>query len=241
MRLWGQEMQKHNFGVFLAVLLFAALACGQEAGQIFSAYNIEATSSFLGTDWFVPNPGNTHNTHIHMENGVIRLAGGDGPKAFQPSSWAIPPDIQLQPYQGTAAWGHFTIENYGSGPGLDLGYCTGLNNPAGFQHGCDIANGSSDSVGEIWLTGGALGGASKGTVEVVFGGTPWPSTPYCQLTLQDEGAAWAPGATVRAIVPRGGWTRQQALALTWDNNGVNMPDGKGGPGVGILYFCVAAP
>ena len=91
-------MQKHNLGVFIAVLLFAALACGQEAGQIFSAYNIEATSSFLGTDWFVPNPGNTHNTNIHMESGIIRLRGGDGAQAFQPSSWAIPPDIQLQPY-----------------------------------------------------------------------------------------------------------------------------------------------
>src|SRR5579863_3166348 len=105
-------MKKHNLGLFIIVLLFAGLACGQEAGQIFSAYDIVATNSFIGTDWFVPNPGNTHNTHIHMANGEIRLSAGDPAQAPQATSWAIGPDVQLQPYQGTAAWGHFTILNY---------------------------------------------------------------------------------------------------------------------------------
>lgn len=144
--------------------------------------------------------------------------------------------------------GHLTItNNTGTGPTLDN--CTGLNNPGGFNLGCDTANNSSDSVGELWLTAGASNGATTGTVELLFNAA-WPMNdvsnpgyggPYCQVSLRDEGVAWSNGATVKQIAPTGGHNHYSAMNLKWSNNGVALPNGSGGPGHGILYFCVAAP
>lgn len=195
-------------------------------------------AALLADEWVSPINAHSYNTHIGLTDGSMLLDGRDG-GAIQVGTWTPEIKIESGPL-GAGIYGHLVMLNYGIGPSIDGTHCTGLNNSGGFNDGCDIANNSSDTEGEIWLTGGASGTAAAGTAQVTFGGGAWPSIPYCYLTLVDEGAAWADGASARLIAPVGGQTKIQGFTVRWSNNGVNMPDGAGGPGVGIQYFCLAS-
>jgi hypothetical protein len=118
------------------------------------------------------------------------------------------------------------------GPG-----CTGVGTGDG---SCDIANNSSDSIGEIWITGGT-GASSSGQFVFTFV-QKWPAAQNCQLTMVNHAASWDARATVRidhSADPS--VTDVSKIIVKWDNNGVNLSDVGLGPGYGISYHCFAWP
>jgi hypothetical protein len=171
------------------------------------------------------------------------ITGGSG-GIQQGSQWI--PGLKLTALPGTSIFGPLTVNNNsGRGPGVKVEDCTGLGSGPGntFQNGCDIKTYSSDSVGQIWLTG-AAGSSSQGTFTMYMGQT-WPEDAICTLTLIDLYAAWDPKATARIIpdpcTKSGHSCPQETMTIAWDNNGVALPYGGGGPGNGINYHCLALP
>jgi hypothetical protein len=171
------------------------------------------------------------------------ITGGSG-GIQQGSQWI--PGLKLTALPGTSIFGPVTVNNNsGRGPGVKVEDCTGLGTGPGntFQNGCDIKTYSSDSVGQIWLTG-AADSSSQGTFTMYMGQT-WPADAICTLTLIDLYARWDPKATARIIpdpcTKSGHSCPQQTMTIAWSNNGVPLPYGFGGPGNGINYHCLALP
>ena len=174
---------------------------------------------------------------------LLNLTGGSG---SIPAGGQWSPSLNLISSPGSAIFGPLTLNNNsGHGPGVKIEDCTGLGSGPGntFQNGCDIKTYSSDEVGQIWLTA-AAGSSSQGTFTMYMGQT-WPADAICTLTLIDLQAAWDPQATAKIIpdpcTKSGHSCPQQTMTIEWDNHGVPLPNGSGGPGNGINYHCLALP
>jgi hypothetical protein len=123
--------------------------------------------------------------------------------------------------------------NNGGGPG-PITDCEGLNNDAEFQHGCDVAVYSSDSVGQLWLSGGPSGSKASGRIAVRFNQS-WPDYPICTVTPANLVGRWTPGAS--AIVT----PERDQLTIEWSNAGSPLRYVGSGPAVGLNYHCFVLP
>ena len=234
-----------------------ALCCLLMAGLMFLGFNRHAVADALQDshgDHVFANYLFTQNvisSNLRVQGNQLRInmAGGDGgfgmtsgvgiaagKSVLQGVDWS--PAIQIVGSPGTHIYGPLAFaNNSGRGPGVQPENCIGLGVGA-YNNGCDIEADSSDGDGQIWLTAGAGAGA-EGRMTMDFSQI-WPSEVVCTLTLVDLQASWDPKATVK-IIGTGLGNSRSSLTVAWNNGGIPMSDGAGGPGHGINYHCLALP